>query len=1092
MSLGLHSQASLAVFGSEAAALKVPMKQVGLDPAKWEFLTHRLDLDETHGEVVRLSLRERPAVAARQGEAGSAHETTLQWRSLHISSYRLRLKRDLSAEEIRGRMVRLLDNPLVQPLPLLSGAAVNDPVGADIEAIPTVLARVRKEWLHADSFNRLSATSLSRMLLEKMALQRAHERRDVDLLLVGVETSLWLAEQFVADVSRALPRVSAMAVSANKVTALLGCDLDIANTGAPGSRSTFVQAWRNAIVLVVSQSGQTFPGLHATRLLRHLCGNRVFVMTGEYDTKMGLVVGQCMSQPDPEHFCCRIFSNLSGWRPAEPTTVAAAAAHASLTELLLFLLHAYTVELNCETSASLLGLTLSREDVRSLAELRDGSVLDAIPEICLRADGESVVGLTPRQAVRRKMLDMTAGKLPGVHEKLVRLGKNWAVRVTEPWHATVVAAVYVFGTIFFQFAPMNVVSVVIGCGQPFYYVCPLDWRCCVIGFALRLMDVIIYIWIGWFFLLFRRYLQGTDVLARRGKRTLVIADCPYVHQSLEVYVSKLFALAYGDNGLDVHGASPGDHLVHRFTHRVQRGVLIALGRPDGRLLSLQRAEGACLLSAMQAAAIQSFGTGPEIVSLGHNTLRGSPGAIAEHAVLPTHRRPFMCEFLAKARTSRPRHSLEATLAELASGVLSKTVTESLPTCSRCNEKAARVLCVMCRINLCRGCHEIVHKRSHDGEMRQHEGFPMLAAMMMIASLQRARRRLAAKNGFSILNDDAEIPDPAYASLADKLKKGVTSLGSGAGLAFTSFGEVAAELMCAPHGPLLRGSGAPLSMHHARVFLAGLSSRRARARWASAIRVTLLRGNHWKSLFLHVKRASAKRDGQPLSDFEIVYRECIGDSASPKPMLAAELAVSDLYEGRFGSFERYVAFMVLFHAMALRVASSSFPLPAWDISRSQSILRVASTAAPVSGAGVARQLAGDEAPTAFSIDEDFMGTTFIAGGTIPAFDAVGLANSIRDIVEERLERDALKKSALAHGDSLEASDESGRYVIPPPKLLRMATAPRLRYIRGDESASAHGFGDYGDKSRRGDRGSHEFQRSLSAATDKSSKTEQMME
>ena len=190
---------------------------------------------------------------------------------------------------------------------------------------------------------------------------------------------------------------------------------------------------------------------------------------------------------------------------------------------------------------------------------------------------------------------------------------------------------------------MNVVSVVVGCGHPFYFVCQEGAKCCVIGFALRLVDVVIYVWIGWFFLLLRRKLARRDVFARRGKRTLVIADVPWVHQSLEMYVSKLFALSYGDNGLDVHGANPVDSLVHRFTHRVQRGVLIALGRPDGRVSALTRNEGACLLAAMQSAAIQNMGTGPEIVSVGHNTWCGNPSAIREHVVLPTYRRPFMCE-----------------------------------------------------------------------------------------------------------------------------------------------------------------------------------------------------------------------------------------------------------------------------------------------------------------------------------------------------------------------------------------------------------------------------------------------------------------
>lgn len=88
----------------------------------------------------------------------------------------------------------------------------------------------------------------------------------------------------------------------------------------------------------------------------------------------------------------------------------------------------------------------------------------AVPEICLRSDGRSVVGLSARAAASSRLADWTAGKLPGAHENLVAVGHEWAAHVTESWHATVFAAMYVFGTILFQFAPFNVVSVAIGCG----------------------------------------------------------------------------------------------------------------------------------------------------------------------------------------------------------------------------------------------------------------------------------------------------------------------------------------------------------------------------------------------------------------------------------------------------------------------------------------------------------------------------------------------------------------------------------------------------------------------------------------------------
>jgi hypothetical protein len=51
-----------------------------------------------------------------------------------------------------------------------------------------------------------------------------------------------------------------------------------------------------------------------------------------------------------------------------------------------------------------------------------------------------------------------------------------------------------------------------------------------------------------------------------------------------------------------------------------------------------------------------------------------------------------------------------------------------------------------------------------------------------------------------------------------------------------------------------------------------------------------------------------------------------------------------YENRYASLERYLSFLVLFHAMAERVANF-YPLK-FDIWRSQSQLRVATTAAPI--------------------------------------------------------------------------------------------------------------------------------------------------
>jgi len=63
----------------------------------------------------------------------------------------------------------------------------------------------------------------------------------------------------------------------------------------------------------------------------------------------------------------------------------------------------------------------------------------------------------------------------------------------------------------------------------------------------------------------------------------------------------------------------------------------------------------------------------------------------------------------------------------------------------------------------------------------------------------------------------------------------------------------------------------------------------------------------------------------------------------------------LYEGRMASLERFVSFVVIFHTMGKRVQdwwpSVSCGLLGYDMSRSHSIMRIATTASPVSGSDV---------------------------------------------------------------------------------------------------------------------------------------------
>lgn len=66
---------------------------------------------------------------------------------------------------------------------------------------------------------------------------------------------------------------------------------------------------------------------------------------------------------------------------------------------------------------------------------------------------------------------------------------------------------------------------------------------------------------------FLRWREGRPLKHRFGKRTVVVADVPWVGRCTEAFSSKLFSLAYSFAGPDVHCGDPVDDLVHRFAHR---------------------------------------------------------------------------------------------------------------------------------------------------------------------------------------------------------------------------------------------------------------------------------------------------------------------------------------------------------------------------------------------------------------------------------------------------------------------------------------------------------------------------------------------
>lgn len=133
-----------------------------------------------------------------------------------------------------------------------------------------------------------------------------------------------------------------------------------------------------------------------------------------------------------------------------------------------------------------------------------------------------------------------------------------------------------------------------------------------IGYIVAAVDSMVYLFLPWWTTVLIRLLQGRPWLHRVAGRAVLIGDVPWVAQSIEAYASKLFALAYKNAQISVASGNPADHLVHRHTHRVVRGCLLAVGRPDGRLNALTSAENTVCLSLNQASSIQNYGVTCEV------------------------------------------------------------------------------------------------------------------------------------------------------------------------------------------------------------------------------------------------------------------------------------------------------------------------------------------------------------------------------------------------------------------------------------------------------------------------------------------------
>jgi hypothetical protein len=590
ITIGVDPRQHCTIYASEPSAVDAVMLQ---QPE-----AYRLDLNQNAGEIAVVG-------------------------SDSLIIYSMTENRELCETERIARRVPYQQHPYLQRISPPTSVSV-DLIEQDLYDIPGILRTIQHTWVDPTSLNRQSAEYLLNLLITKakyltkkqkklksLDLDPAlAESRHVDILITGVENSLWLGERFAKDLKTIFPLLSIKTLSSNLVLQKLQYDFEDLGLA------------RQSIVFAISQSGQTFPTrqvLHASDLLvRQGVIREFFILTGEPTSFIGSALARPVYPGEP--FSRRLFTNKSGRRLAEPATASVAATHQTLTELLFYLTRQMQLAFPDQQP---FGLTLSPEELLVLQGMEDEFFLQSVEDILGRQSTGQV------QPTR-------------LHRQIIESGQRWAQHITETPLAWAIHALYIAVTVGWIIPFGYAIPMAQTLFRGAFVVCGLSIDsplASVLMAVCTLVDISIYIFGIWLWTLGLRLVQRRQLLARTGKRTLVIGDVPWVQQILRIYVSKLFSLSYGMTSLEIHGANPQDHLVHQFGHRVVRGTLLFLGFPDGRCSQKQRnEENAVLMTARQASGIQNMQTGPEIVAVGSNPVLHHHG-FANAMVLPspTHR-----------------------------------------------------------------------------------------------------------------------------------------------------------------------------------------------------------------------------------------------------------------------------------------------------------------------------------------------------------------------------------------------------------------------------------------------------------------------
>lgn len=225
--------------------------------------TSRFDLDDLGGEIVLVDWGRGVETSRTMQDMDKTRHTSFRGGLADVTVYR---ESKATTSALSKRVTSLENNEFIQGLPPIISA---DPVLQDIRDIPKVCKDIQEDW-KVSGLNRCTAWNLVRRIKHRLRARISGKIPStcgsVDILLTGCEVSLWLAEQFAADMRKSFPNLNVQAASSNKFLGVFGQDMAMPTIGYQMSEKT--HDFKGSIVIIVSHSGQTFAPLACSSLLQ--------------------------------------------------------------------------------------------------------------------------------------------------------------------------------------------------------------------------------------------------------------------------------------------------------------------------------------------------------------------------------------------------------------------------------------------------------------------------------------------------------------------------------------------------------------------------------------------------------------------------------------------------------------------------------------------------------------------------------------------------------------------------------------------------------------------------------------------------------